>query len=416
MGMFSGRGLACLVALGALSGALFAAPGESRKQDLSVLKEQIRSLQDEIARGEESHDEVADRLSESDKAVSDARRRLHEIVSQRRFAELELERLAKQRQQLELSLVAARKSLGDAIFRMYVEGGQAGTRRFLSGDDPNRLARDAYYLELIARSRLTLIERARLALNELSGVMEQARTRQAELRMLEKEHVKGQEALLAERKRQSQALSQVSVQLKSQRRQLQTLLKDEVRIEKLLKGLERISRGPRGTSKNQNSGAVAGGQSTGGDSPDRHMVPDGRDSLGAVDSGFGAQKGRLKWPVKGEFGGRFGATRAEGGATWKGVFIRAAEGQEVRAVASGKVAFADWLRGFGNLMIVDHGDGYMSVYGNNEALYKNPGDDVSAGETIASVGSSGGVDESGLYFEIRYRGQAQDPARWIAAK
>lgn len=415
MRMFSGRMFACLVALGALSGVL-AAPGDPRKQDLSVLKEQIRSLQDEIARGEESHDEVADRLSESDKAVSDARRRLHEIVSQRRLVELELERLAMQGQQLEQSLLVARKSLGDAIFRMYVEGGQAGTRRFLSGDDPNRLARDAYYLEVIARSRLKLIERARLALNELSGVMTQTKARRAELLMLEKEHVKGQEALFAERKRQSQALSQVSVQLKSQRRQLQTLLKDEVRIEKLLKGLERISRGPRSGSKNQNSGVVAGGQNTEGLSPDRHSVPDGRDVSGATDSGFGAQKGRLKWPVKGELGGRFGATRAEGGATWKGVFIRAAEGQEVRAVAGGKVAFADWLRGFGNLMIVDHGDGYMSVYGNNEALYKSPGDDVSAGEAIASVGASGGVDESGLYFEIRYRGQAQDPARWIAAK
>jgi septal ring factor EnvC (AmiA/AmiB activator) len=413
MWVFAGRFAVILLLVGALSSAQ-AAPGEQRKQDLSVLKDQIRSLQDEIARGEESHDEVADKLSVSDMAVSMARRRLREISAQRSFVEQELDRLAQQRFDLEHTLAGARKSLGDAIFRTYVEGGQAGARRFLSGDEPNRLARDAYYLELIARQRLKLIEHARKALHDLSGVIAQTETRQAELLMLEREHARGQAALLLERKKQFQALSQVSVQLKAQRRQLQTLQKDEARIEKLLKGLERISRVPRSGKKN--TGSVADSGSSEPAKPERAAPPETLASPDAVESSFGAQKGRLKWPVKGEFAGRFGATRAEGGATWKGVFIRALVGQDVRAVASGKVAFADWLRGFGNLMIVDHGDGYMTVYGNNEALYKSPGDDVHAGETIASVGASGGVDESGLYFEIRYRGQAQDPARWIAAK
>ena len=101
---------------------------------------------------------------------------------------------------------------------------------------------------------------------------------------------------------------------------------------------------------------------------------------------------------------------------WKGVFIRAAQGTDVHAVADGKVAYADWLRGFGNLTIIDHGNGYMTIYANNDSLYKTPGQSVRMGEPIASVGASGGQEESGLYFEIRYRGQPADPSRWVAAK
>ncbi|WP_385918814.1 murein hydrolase activator EnvC family protein [Uliginosibacterium paludis] len=101
---------------------------------------------------------------------------------------------------------------------------------------------------------------------------------------------------------------------------------------------------------------------------------------------------------------------------WHGVFIKAESGVEVRAVAAGKVVFADWLRGFGNVVILDHGEGYMTVYGNNDSLLRNPGDTVRTAEALATVGSSGGQDESGLYFEIRHRGQPQDPAKWMAAK
>jgi septal ring factor EnvC (AmiA/AmiB activator) len=127
-------------------------------------------------------------------------------------------------------------------------------------------------------------------------------------------------------------------------------------------------------------------------------------------------KGKLHLPVRGELAGRFGARRAEGGAIWKGLFIRTAEGTEVHAVASGSVVFSDWLRGFGNLMIVDHGDGFLSVYGNNESLLLQAGETVKSGEVIATVGNSGGNPESGLYFELRHQGQAFDPLKWASLR
>ena len=127
---------------------------------------------------------------------------------------------------------------------------------------------------------------------------------------------------------------------------------------------------------------------------------------------FAALKGRMSAPVGGTVVARFGGRRGDG-PTWKGTFIKAAEGAEVRAVAVGRVVHADWMRGFGNLIIIDHGGEYLSIYGNNQTLLKRPGDTVRAGEVIASAGNTGGNEESGLYFELRYRGKAFDPAGWV---
>lgn len=126
-------------------------------------------------------------------------------------------------------------------------------------------------------------------------------------------------------------------------------------------------------------------------------------------------RGRLPLPVRGELLARYGMKRNDG-PTWKGLFIRAAEGTEIRSVAAGRIVFAEWLRGFGNLIIVDHGGEYMTIYGNNQAILKHPGDMIRAGEAIASAGNSGGNEQSGLYFEMRFQGRAVDPMHWVAAR
>jgi septal ring factor EnvC (AmiA/AmiB activator) len=138
-------------------------------------------------------------------------------------------------------------------------------------------------------------------------------------------------------------------------------------------------------------------------------VADGSESGAA----FQSLRGKMKLPTKGELKGRFGSPREEG-LTWKGLFIRSDDGSTVRAVADGQVVYADWMRGYGNLLIIDHGSGYMSLYGNNESLLKQVGDATKAGETVASVGSSGGALESGVYFELRHEGVPFDPMKWIS--
>mgnify|MGYP001815372029 CR=1 FL=1 len=136
----------------------------------------------------------------------------------------------------------------------------------------------------------------------------------------------------------------------------------------------------------------------------------------ANNSEFRKLKGKLRLPVIGELTNRFGRPRKDSGLSWKGLFIAASPGGEVKAIASGHVVYADWLRGFGNLLILDHGSGYMSLYGNNEALFRQVGDRLGAGETIATVGNSGGNPDSGLYFELRHKGKPFDPLPWVNLK
>lgn len=140
-------------------------------------------------------------------------------------------------------------------------------------------------------------------------------------------------------------------------------------------------------------------------------VEDSVDDASSSGRAFASLQGKLKLPVRGELAGKFGTPRAEG-MTWKGVFIRTAAGQAARAVADGRVVYADWLRGFGNMLIVDHGGGYMTVYGGGEALMKSTGDKVRAGDTVATTGASGGGSDNGLYFEIRHLGRPLNPMSW----
>ncbi|MPN17233.1 Murein hydrolase activator EnvC [bioreactor metagenome] len=119
--------------------------------------------------------------------------------------------------------------------------------------------------------------------------------------------------------------------------------------------------------------------------------------------------------MRGAVIGRFGKAR-EGGGQWRGLFIRSDSGSPVKAIASGRVVFSEWMRGFGNLLIVDHGDAYLSIYGNNDSLLKQVGQAVDGGETIATVGNTGGNPESGLYFEIRHKGNPIDPLSWASLK
>ncbi len=132
----------------------------------------------------------------------------------------------------------------------------------------------------------------------------------------------------------------------------------------------------------------------------------------AANTPFSSRKGKLPWPATGRISASFGSTREVGKLRWDGVLIEAPEGREVRSVHYGRVAFADWLRGFGLLLIIDHGDGYMSLYGYNQSLFKETGEWVEAGEVIAQVGSSGGRSSTGVYFGIRHNGEPVDPKGW----
>ena len=222
-------------------------------------------------------------------------------------------------------------------------------------------------------------------------------------------------------------VSTLSQKIAAQRGEIKKLSRDEKRLSELVERLARIIPPPAkkipqkkvASAKNITSQKNNTSDSTENNKPSKEIVAN-NDTLSNnttpsnefTGANFAALKGKLRLPVRGNVTNRFGASREDSGISWKGLFISASEGAEVKSVANGRVVFADWLRGFGNLIIVDHGDGYMSLYGNNQAVLKQVGDTVRAGDAIASVGNSGGNESNGLYYELRRQSRPFDPLSW----
>ena len=265
----------------------------------------------------------------------------------------------------------------------------------LSGEDPSDVARRLHYLAELSRATAALLQDLRAGLADGEGVRRAAEERRRRLQAIASLQRADRDKVLAERRERRRVLDRVSVEIRKTRRQVQTLLADERRLARLVEEIGRV------LSARPGAGYAR-----------VEKVPE----LGSLGGPFSRLRGKLRLPVVGELVGRFGTPRNEGPAGKNGVFIRAPEGQAVRAVAPGQVVYADWMRGFGNLLIVDHGEAYLSIYANNESLLKQTGDPVAAGEAVATVGASGGNEQSGLYFELRHLGRAFDPLRWVVLK
>ncbi len=391
--------IAALALLAALSGA-FAAPPEAKREELKDLQGRIQTLQKDIARTEGSRADAAEELREAELAISDANRRLRELGYERSEAQATLGSLNSQSHKLSTRIAVQQAQLSRLLTRQFYAGEADAMRHLLSGDDPNQVARDVHFLSLLSRAKAGLIRDLGEVLDEKKRLAGLARSKSEELAEIERSRQRERAGLIEQQKKRQAVLARLSDRIKAQRREVDKLKRDEKRLAKLIEGLGRIVAKPRRTPLAQ--GAALRNERT----PDASLPEDA----------FSRLKGRLVLPTRGELANRFGTPRQEGGTTWKGVFIRSESGAEVKAIAPGRIVFADWLRGFGNLAIVDHGDGYLSVYGNNESLFKAVGQPVKAGEAIASVGNSGGNPETGLYFELRHLGQPIDPLKWVSLK
>ncbi|OIQ97730.1 murein hydrolase activator EnvC precursor [mine drainage metagenome] len=397
-------GLAAL-ALVLVAGQAHAAPAaEVKRQQLKHLHGRIRTLSRDLAESEATRSKTAGELKAAEAAISDINRSLSQLAGQRDRVATELADLAQQSQHLETQIAAQQAQLAKMLYRQYVDGETDTLQMLLAGADPNQAARDFHYLSLLSRARAELLHQLHGTLNEKQRLTEATRTKHDELDAIEHQQQQ-QRAALLERQQQRQAvLAKISGRIEKQKRQIDTLKRDEKRLAMLIKRLSRIARKPARARPPARRGAQT-------ELRNEHLP-----EASGFSGHFSGLRGRLRLPARGEVTNRFGASRAGGGATWKGLFIRAAAGAEVRAVAPGRVVFAGSLRGFGKLIIVDHGDGYLSVYGNNQSLARKVGDKVAGGDQLATVGNSGGNPESGLYFELRYQGLAIDPLKWVNLK
>ena len=344
---------------------------------LESVRQEIRSLQNTLKRTRTERGELQESLQRIETELGELSASVRAIDREVRTGQRELKKLQQRRTELNTRLDEQRQLLGNQVRAAYAMGRQEQIKMLLNQQDPARVGRVLVYYDLFNKARAQQIEAVTLTLRELDDVELQITRKNVSLTELRGRKINEQETLSQGRSARTALLKRIDGEISSKGQRLARLKEDEQRLIRLL---EELARRP-----------VA-------ENADR--------------APFAKLRGKLDWPTKGRITARFGDRRPVGALRWQGMLIDAPEGREVKAISHGRVAFADWLRGFGLLIIVDHGDGFMSLYGHSQSLFKETGEWVEPGETIASVGSSGGQSEASLYFEIRREGRPVDPQRW----
>ena len=375
-----------------------------KKTELNQLRDRIETLQRDLAKSEESRVEVADALRTSEKAISEVNRGLLSLGREQVQISQSLADL-KRKIDAGRTAASAQQGLLDRMIRyQYMHGNADALRLMLNGQDVADVERQIHYFGYVSKARITIITKLKQSLATLAELETTARVTQEELAANASAQKTARVALQTERMARQRVFNKIKTDISKNRQEIGRLKRDEDRLTKLIDQLAKALAKERENRRERRAERIQ---------PNGQFVDSEADDS-FIGRAFQSLRGKLKLPTRGELKGRFGSPREDGGLTWKGLFIRADVGQTVKAVADGRVVYADWLRGFGNLLIVDHGGGYMSLYGNNESLLKQVGDKAQSGETVASVGSSGGALESGVYFELRHEGKPFDPMKWVA--
>ena len=366
-----------LLCAGWLAGVPVAVAGAADAQEPAALQGRIEALEQQARATRTQRDRIGAELEAVEKRMAALALRLRALENQRRDLE-------KRRDQARARLVELRKRLGRlreqiaALVRSaYLSGGRERLALLLGGGDPARLQRLLAYHDYILQARAEKLRELRATAAELAETETDLTRRQSEIEAVLAELDAERRQLAEQENARRQVLAELDRTLADTQRRLERLRRDAQALKEV------VARASRRLADLKVPGERA----------------------------FEALRGRLPWPVRGRLAVRFGAEKV-GNLRWDGVIIEAPEGREVHTVRGGRVAWADWLRGYGLLMIIDHGDGYMTLYGHNQALLKQTGDWVSAGETIALVGRSGGRRRPGLYFGIRHHGKPVNPVRW----
>jgi septal ring factor EnvC (AmiA/AmiB activator) len=387
---------------------------EQTKRTLSDVHERLESLKKELNSSQEAHIDAADALKESEIAISDANKKLFEINQRQQENKKILNKLQADSNATNQALAQHQKLLSGQLYQQYVYGQQSYLRMILQSEKPSQIARDVHYFSYIAKARAETIQQMQDNLTKISRLNEETAAALQQVAELKNKQIQERQELQQQKAAKSKVVKSLSQQISAQRSEIKKLSRDEKRLAQLVERLAQIARAkPKPSKKSQarrNTNSPSGETSKQADEVvvSNNALPS--DDLSGIN--FAALKGKLRLPVRGDVTNRFGANRADSGISWKGLFIRANEGAEVKSVASGRVVFSDWLRGFGNLIIVDHGNGYMSLYGNNQAILKQAGDNVRGGDAIAYVGNSGGNETNGLYYELRRQSRPFDPLSW----
>lgn len=437
----------CLVATPLLAASNTRAVQKKQAEaERAELQQKLSTLKRDINKTENAKDQAADALAESEQAISEANRSLRDLQDEQAQTSQRLRILEEQHSKLQHKVDQQKNRLANFLKRQYVNGSNDRVKLLLSGDNPNRINRELQYMSYLSQTQAKMIEGLRASMQEVEKNTTEAKEAKDELDEIAAEEVAHKNDLEKQKKRHSQLVAQLADKLSHQKKQADTLERDEQRLGELVTRLNKLIEEQAKAEREraaqeeklrqeriaaqkarqaQLAAEAAQREKTQGQKPAKPVkkpepepepepVKPAKPEP-ALASDFKLQKGQMRLPVKGEVLARFGTKRGDG-PSWKGMLIKAPEGAEVKAIASGKVIFVDWLKGYGNLIIVDHGNQYWSLYGYNQAVLKHVGDTVKTGDIIAHVGNTGGNDEAGLYFEMRYQMRAIDPQSWLGIK
>ncbi|TLM79191.1 murein hydrolase activator EnvC family protein [Microbulbifer harenosus] len=370
--------IAALLSLVLVPACFAQADDEAQQARLAEIKQRIETLQRELNQVKSERDQLLKDLESNEKDISELLQRIDKIKADMKSRGDKLQELKKEEQQLEDSRRSMQRRVEQEVAAAYRLGRQEQIKLLLNQQDPQHIARQLRYHDYFLKQRSRVIDDYVSTLDQLStvssGIQREQDTLARERSQLEEKH----RALASAQKNRQRTLDKLAAQLASKSGELNQLHSDRGRLQRLVDEVGR---------------AIASLINPSDQTP------------------FAKQRGRMQWPVAGRRANAYGQRRANG-ITWTGVTIRANEGNAVNAIHRGRVVFSDYLRGHGMLIILDHGDGYMSLYGHNQSLTRAIGEWVERGDTIARVGNTGGMSQPGLYFEIRRNGKPQDPTAW----
>ena len=352
------------------------------KNKLSKIKKDIINLEKSIKGSGEKKGSLNSELKKSELESANINQKISALEKTLKTLQTELVTLHKEQKNLDASRKNQQALMSRQMTSAYKLGNEESIKLLLNQEDPETISRTLKYYDYFLRARTAKLDHYRDTLLSLKQVETSILDRQTQLSANRSSLKQQQQQLVQQLKQRRQVLVQLNQKISNSKQQLNKLNAERSKLESVLKSLE------QGIAKL---------------------------SLPSTDEPFKVRKGRLPWPVSGRLSKYFGSTRTAN-IRWNGWLLKAKEGTPVRAIHYGRIIFSDYLRGHGLLTIIDHGDGYMSLYAHNQVLLKETGEWVLPNETIAKVGNTGGQDDHALYFEIRHNGKPTNPKRWLAKK
>jgi septal ring factor EnvC (AmiA/AmiB activator) len=354
-----------------------------KEAELRKVRERLERARKEVGADVQKRDKLSAELRKAELGVAGARKRLDEARGQRISAEGRLRDLQREQATRRAQLEAERGALAGELRAAYVSGQQEQLKLLLNQQDPAGVGRVLAYYGYFGRARAERIGAIRDKLAHLALLEEKIVAETERLRGIEADQERAVENLRGAQQQRGRVVASLDAQIKGRGDEIRRLQREAGSLEKLVAELRKaLSREPV-----------------------------------AAKAPFESLRGKLPWPVQqGKVLARYGQPRSGGPLKWQGMLIGTERGARVRAPFAGRVAYADWLPGMGLMVVVDHGKGYLSLYGHNEELFKSVGDAVSAGEVISSVGDSGGKAQPALYFEVRRGRDPVNPETWLAKR